>query len=104
MKRLAVVVSTAVVIIGLLLAPAVAATPATPVDASPQSAGGPSLHLSKGVVMKLAAVRFILASTVLCAAAPAEARPLCKDLKQVIGLHFFDPVNGQRHEGEGLHS
>jgi len=54
--------------------------------------------------MKLAAVRFILASTVLCAAAPAEARPLCKDLKQVIGLHFFDPVNGQRHEGEGLHS
>ena len=48
--------------------------------------------------MKLAAVRFILASTVLCAAAPAEARPLCKDLKQVIGLHFFDPVNGQRQE------
>ncbi len=43
MKRLAVVVSTAVVIIGLLLAPAVAATPATPVDASPQSAGGYSV-------------------------------------------------------------
>ena len=43
MKRLAVVVSTAVVIIGLLLAPAVAATPATSVDASPQSAGGYSV-------------------------------------------------------------